>query len=92
MPKTKEAIAGEIHWSERPLVPIKVASELLAVSRSGIYRLEAAGKLSFGKIGSRTVVRVDSLIRYLDSVEDWTPSQQGAAARKARAERAAAGW
>jgi excisionase family DNA binding protein len=95
MPKTNVAIAaqsGEIHWTQRPLLPIKTVAELLGVSRSGIYRLEAAEKLAFGKIGGRTVVRVDSVLRYLEEVEDWTSSQQGAAGRKAAAEQAAQGW
>lgn len=95
MPKTNVVVAvqsGEIHWSQRPLLHIRTAAELLGVSRSGIYRLEAAGKLAFGKIGGRTVVRTDSLIRYLEEVEDWTSGQQGAAGRKAAAQRAAQGW
>lgn len=95
MPKTNVSLAaqpGEIHWSQRPLLSIKVAAELLGVSRSGVYRLEAADKLSFAKIGGRTVVRVASLVSYLESIEDWTSSHQGAAGRKAAAERAAQEW
>lgn len=95
MPKTNISIAaqaGDIHWSQRPLLPVKIVAELLGVSRSGVYRLQSAEKLAFGKIGGRTVIRTDSVLRYLEEVEDWTPSQQGAAGRKAAAERAAQGW
>jgi len=95
MPKTKVAIAaqsGEIHWSQRPLLHIRVAAELLGVSRSSIYRLEAAGHLAFGRIGGRTVVRTDSLLRYLESVEAWTASEAGSAGRRVQIERAAAEW
>lgn len=95
MPSTNVSIAApikEIHWSQRPLLPIKTVAELIGVSRSSIYRLEAAEKLSFAKVGGKTVVRTRSLLCYLDTVEDWTSGHQGAAGRKARAERAAAGW
>lgn len=95
MPITNVSCAlqsGDIHWSQRPLLPIKTAAELLGVSRSSIYRLESAGHLAFSKIGHRTVVRTASLLRYLENVEDWSSSEQGAAGRKAAAERAAAEW
>lgn len=77
-----------IPWRERPFVPLLMVSELLGVSPASVYRLETEGRLVFRHIGGRTVVTVTSLIDFVDTAEEWSPSTQGTAARAARSERA----
>jgi hypothetical protein len=80
------------NWRARPVLSLKAAANIAGISVSSLYRYQADGRLSFGRLGGRTLVRTDSLIQLIDSVEDWSASDQGAAARGARAGRAAAGW
>lgn len=61
---------SNIIWSDKPLLPLRTAADLLGISRSGLYRLQASGKLTFCKLGGRTVVKTKSLISYLDTIEE----------------------
>ena len=81
-----------IGWTETRLLPLKVAGKIAGLSPATLYRLEAAGKLRFRRLGGRTLVETASLVELIDGSETWTASDMGAAARKARGERAAAGW
>lgn len=63
-------------WAQRPLLPLRVAADLLGISRSGLYRLQASGKLTFGKVGGKTVVKTSSLISYLETIEEWPAGEQ----------------
>ncbi len=47
-------------------VPPAEACRLIGLSRTGLYRLAAAGEIPLLKIGSRTVVRTADLQAYLD--------------------------
>lgn len=67
---------SSIPWRERVLVPINFASEIIGVSRSTIYRLQADGKLVFKRIGGKTLVTVASLTHLLDNPDDWTPKSK----------------
>jgi excisionase family DNA binding protein len=63
--------AQKLQWHEKPVLPLREAAEVLGISRSGIYRLQAAGKITFAHIGSKVVVKVPSIIAYLKSVDAW---------------------
>lgn len=78
---------AEIPWQERPWLPLTVAADLLGVSSTSLYRLEAEGHLVFRRFAGRTVVIVNSILPLIDGVEKWTPSKRGAAAREQRSER-----
>lgn len=81
-----------IHWRDRVFLPLKAAANIAGISPASLYRFEARGDLKFRRLGGRTLVETASLVRLLDSSEDWTASEAGSAARKARTERAAAEW
>lgn len=81
-----------VPWRERPFVPLLTAAELLGLSPATIYSLEAKGDLTFRRIGGRTLVSVETIISLIDSAEQWTASDRGAAARSARSERARERW
>ncbi|MER9166216.1 helix-turn-helix domain-containing protein [Mesorhizobium australicum] len=88
----KKPAKPEIPWRQRPFLPLITAAELLGVSPSSLYRMESEGKLTFNKLGGRTLVAVSSLVKLIDTAECWTPSDRGSAARAKRQERARAGW
>ena len=46
---------------ERILISIREATEMLGIGRTTIYRLIAEGRLETVKIGSRRLVKVESL-------------------------------
>lgn len=64
-------ISHQIPWAQKPVLPLRVASEVLGVSRSTLYRLQAGGKLTFSRVGGKTVIRTASVIAYLEAIEDW---------------------
>ncbi len=74
-------ISHQIPWAQKPLLPLRVAADLLGISRSGIYRLQASGKLTFAKVGGKTVVKTHSLIGYLETIEEWPAGEQGRGAK-----------
>ncbi|WP_156752770.1 hypothetical protein [Mesorhizobium sp. WSM3873] len=88
----KKSPKAEIPWRQRPFLPLITAAELLGLSPSSLYRLESERRLTFNRLGGRTLVTVGSLITLIDSADDWTPSDRGSAARAKRQERARAGW
>lgn len=88
----KKLPKSEIPWRQRPFLPLVTAAELLGLSPSSLYRLEAEGRVTFNRLGGRTLVAVDSLVKLIDAAEQWTPSDRGSAARAKRQERARAGW
>jgi len=53
-------------------VTIPQACELTGLGRSTIYRLFDDGKLKRLKVGSRTLIRVGDLERYIDSLSPDT--------------------
>lgn len=63
--------ASTVPWFQKPVLPLRVASEVLGVSRSSLYRLQASGKLTFSRIGGKTVIKTASVIAYLETIEDW---------------------
>jgi excisionase family DNA binding protein len=70
VPLSSAKNTSNIIWSDKPLLPLRTAADLLGISRSGLYRLQASGKLTFCKLGGRTVVKTTSLISYLDTIEE----------------------
>ncbi|WP_315918639.1 helix-turn-helix domain-containing protein [Mesorhizobium sp. SP-1A] len=71
-------------WRDRPFLSIAFAADLLGVSRAFLYRMEKEGRLRFGRLAGKTLVKTDSLLHLIDNVEDWRPSERGAAGRAAR--------
>lgn len=53
--------------TDRLAYPIDEACAQLAISRSSLYTLEREGRITFTKIGRRTVVRADELKRFLEN-------------------------
>lgn len=68
-------------WAQKPLLPLRVAADLLGISRSGLYRLQASGKLTFAKVGGKTVVKTPSLIDYLETIEEWPVGERACGAK-----------
>ncbi|EKF60573.1 hypothetical protein QWE_05888 [Agrobacterium albertimagni AOL15] len=68
---TRAIKAGsDIPWQDRPILRLNDAAALLGgVSRSNLYRMQAAGQLVFVKIGGRTGIKTSSVIEYLASLE-----------------------
>ena len=85
--------AGQsIDWRNSAYLPVSHASEIAGISTTSLYNLNGAGRLEFKRLAGRTLVTTKSLIALLDSAEDWTPSDRGQHARRARTERARASW
>ncbi|MEO5760344.1 MAG: helix-turn-helix domain-containing protein, partial [Mesorhizobium sp.] len=63
----KKSPKAEIHWRQRPFLPLITAAELLGLSPSSLYRMESEGKLTFNKLGGRTLVAVASVIKLIDT-------------------------
>ncbi|THF59855.1 helix-turn-helix domain-containing protein [Ollibium composti] len=63
--------ASQIPWPQKPVLPLRVAADLLGISRSSLYRLQAGGKLTFARVGGKSVVRTPSLLAYLETIEEW---------------------
>ena len=53
---------------------ISDATKISGISRSGLYRLLAAGQLRAKKIGERTFVLHDSLKELIDGAPAWVPT------------------
>ena len=56
------------HMTEKLTVTIPQACELTGLGRSTIYRLFESGKLQRLKAGTRTLIRVDDLEAYIESL------------------------
>lgn len=81
-----------IDWRNTAYIPVSRASEIAGVSTTSLYNMNEAGRLEFKRLAGRTLVTTKSLIALLDSAEDWTPSDRGRHARRARIQRARASW
>lgn len=79
-------------WRERPFQTLNAAADIASLSVASLYRFESEGRLTFKRLGGRTLVDTVSLIALLETAESWTPSKRGSAAVAARVERARAAW
>lgn len=95
MPKNQQ-LAGtprdSLPWRETAYLTLPRASEIAGVSTASLYALESQGRLSFRRLVGRTLVTTESLVRFIDSAEPWTPSDRGKEARAKRRERASTAW
>lgn len=71
-------------WRDRPLLPLKIASEVVGVSIGSLYRFSDEGRLKLRTLAGRTLVDTKSLIALADSAQDWTPRAVGKEARAKR--------
>jgi len=78
-------------WRERPLLPLKIASEVAGVSPASLYRFSDEGRLKLRELGGRTLVDTPSLIALIGTAKDWTPRPRGQEARDKRKEIARSG-
>lgn len=78
------ALPSLTSWHERPLLPLKVASEIIGVSVASLYNFVDQGRLRFRQLGGRTLVDTKSLMALVDNAEEWTPSDRGKEARAKR--------
>ena len=84
------ALPSMTSWRERPLLPLKLASEIVGVSVASLYNFVDQGRLRFRQLGGRTLVETKSLIALVDNAEEWKPSDRGKEARAKRKELARA--
>lgn len=71
-------------WRDRPLLPLKIASEIAGVSVASLYRFADEGRLKFRQLAGRTLVDTKSLVALTDSAADWAPQSRGKEARAKR--------
>ena len=71
-------------WRDRPLLPLKIASEVVGVSVASLYRFADEGRLKFRQLAGRTLVDTKSLVALADSAADWAPQSRGKEARAKR--------
>lgn len=71
-------------WRDRPLLPLKLASEIVGVSPASLYRFADEGRLRFRQLAGRTLVDTKSLIALADGAVDWKPQSRGKEARAKR--------
>lgn len=76
--------AGGPHWREVPLHTVAETCGIIKVSAPTAYRMVRDGRLTFKRLGSRTMVTTASILAFLETAQDWTPSARGIAARRAR--------
>lgn len=77
-----ESTQRAIPWRERPLQPIRAASEIAGISSATIYRLAARGALTLKRLGGRTLVETSGLIALIDAAEDWAPPKRPVGTRR----------
>jgi hypothetical protein len=82
----------EIPWRDRPFQPVQRAEEITGISAASLYKFAKEGRLTFRRLGGRTLIETAGLIDLINSAEPWTPSARGTQARAARAESARAAW
>ena len=80
------SMTGHTSWRDRPLLPLKVASEVVGISVGSLYRFADEGRLKLRTLAGRTLVDTKSLIALADGAQDWTPKDLGKEARAKRAE------
>lgn len=71
-------------WTERPLLTLKAAAEIIGISVASLYRFSDEGRLTFRRLGGRTLVDTKSLIALAEGAEEWTPNDRGKEARAKR--------
>jgi hypothetical protein len=79
-----------LSWEQTKLLPLKRAGEIAGLSPSSLYAFQKEGRLVFRRLGGRTLVVTDSLLKLVSEAEEWQPSQRGTAGRAKRIERARA--
>jgi excisionase family DNA binding protein len=55
---------------ERLAYTVKEAAKVCGISRQMLYRIERDGKITFKKVGRRTFILRDELVRFLESSPD----------------------
>ncbi|SFK79558.1 hypothetical protein SAMN05444581_12145 [Methylocapsa palsarum] len=90
--KTSPSKKDELPWSERPLVPLQLASQVSGISSTSIYRMASQGRLVLRRVAGRVLVETPGLVKLIGSAEPWAPSDRGKAARAKRSELARASW
>lgn len=80
--------ADAVPWQNRPYLRMDVTAEVTGLSRSTLYRLAAAGRLTLRRLAGRVVVETAGVLTLLDDAEPWQPGTRGAAARAKRSEAA----
>jgi excisionase family DNA binding protein len=69
-PQASQAPVKASAAADVPLaLTIKEASRLTSISRSGIYKLLAEGKITRVKVGSRTLIRREALLSLIEPLE-----------------------
>lgn len=63
-------------WAERKYLSTHIAAGVLGLSRAAVYALERAGDLQFVRLGGRTMVRTETILRLLENPEPWTPRKR----------------
>lgn len=84
----RRARADAVPWQNRPYLRMDLTAEVTGLSRSTLYRLAAAGRLTLRRLAGRVVVETASVLTLLDDAEPWQPGTRGAAARARRSEMA----
>jgi hypothetical protein len=67
------------------MVPLPRAPALFGLSRSGLYRLAAEGKVRMVKLGARTLVDAGTVREFLATLPAVTPRQDPRRAEKVAA-------
>lgn len=77
--------ADAVPWQSRPYLRMDVTAEVTGLSRSTIYRLASAGRLTLRRLAGRVVVETGGVLTLVETAEPWRPGTRGAAARAKRA-------
>lgn len=84
---------ASLPWRERAFLPLPIASQVIGLSTATLYNMESAGKIEFRRVGGRTLVTTESLIRLVENAERQAPRvERTAKARAARSSCARASW
>ena len=76
-----------IPFAERPVCSIADAAEATGLSRSKIYDLMQGGAIEWVKVGARRLIRVPSLLRFLEATprrpdDPYSPSEGSSSAEQ----------
>lgn len=85
-----EQARSPLPWQQTVHLPLKRAGEIAGLSPASLYAYQKDGRIEFKRLGGRTLVTTKSLIALLETAEEWTPLDRGAAGRAKRIERARA--
>jgi hypothetical protein len=78
--------ADTVPWQSRPYLRMDITIEVTGLSRSTIYRLASAGRLTLRRLAGRVVVETAGVLTLVETAEPWRPGTRGAAARAKRSE------